>query len=566
MQTHLPTGRALSGGKNLRSKVRRFFLPAGLAESVAGSGSIGAFGSPGMNRWWRLNVTKLKALRIGGQQLTDEGMAHVKNFSELRELRLEGRKLTKNGLAYLAALKKLQKLEILYCTALNSEGMAPLNGLSDLRELEIIYCNALNAAATIHLSGLNKLKKLRISSLEDDALKGIKGLTNLEGLDLNYTWITDAALEHMSGLTGLRSLNLMKTKITDVGLKHLSGLTNLQDLALGDNKITDAGLQYLSGLTKLRDLYLSECKITGPGLKHLGGLTSLQDLRLNANPITDESLAHLQNLKGLKYLYLTGTKVTDEGVLALKKALPKTSVHDYSGQEVSLDKKSAPRPKVAVEDISKIAPSFSLSAEKFSEEYKENRNAAEEKYKGKVVELTGVVKSMGRNIADDSYISLEAGKVLFGVMCVTADAEPWAKVAPGQKVKLKGKWPEFSVGAALIYCVFLDTGKYEATALSAEQLAKEYVADPEATTKKYKDKYLVISGEVMDRDFNSAGAASITLKVDSKVRVKCHFTAFESKQTRSLKVGQRVKAIGQYTLNFDKDEVGLYFCLPITQP
>ena len=62
----------------------------------------------------------------------------------------------------------------------------------------------------------------------------LKGLTNLESLNLNRTKITDAGLSHLSALTKLSTLYLAGPKVTDAGLVHLGGMTNLQDLWLGN--------------------------------------------------------------------------------------------------------------------------------------------------------------------------------------------------------------------------------------------------------------------------------------------------------------------------------------------
>jgi Leucine-rich repeat (LRR) protein len=506
-------------------------------------------------------MTKLRTLGIGKEKLTDAGMAHVKNFAELRELRIEGPKVTAAGLESLAALKKLETLTVLSCPAINGDGMAALKGLTNLQGLELVYCGQIDAKATAHLKGLTKLKKLRFDGVQDEALEGIAGLKNLEDLQLFYTSVGDPGLKHLGGLTGLRSLNLMKTRVTDAGLKHLSGLTALQNLSLSDNKaITDAGLEHLAGLTGLEELGLSDCKIGGAGVKHLAKLANLKRLWLNGNPLTDAGLAPLKNLKKLDSIYLTGTKVTDDEVLALKKALPKARILDYAGDEVALEKREPP--KRVVEDVSKVEPAFSLTAEKFAAEAKD-RAVANEKFKGKVVELSGVVKTVGQNISGEPYLSLEVEKDFTGVMCFTADAEPWAKVVPGQKIKLKGKWPPDAFGTVLAHCAFVDVGTSPAITITAQQLAKEYAADKEAANKKYTDKYLIITGEVADKEFNSAGAASVTLKVDGNVKVKCSFTAFEKGMVKPIKVGQQLKAVGQYTLNFGGDEVGLYFCHPI---
>ena len=54
--------------------------------------------------------------------------------------------------------------------------------------------------------------------------------------------ITDAGLVHLKGLANLQALDLAFTKITDSGLVHLKGLVNLQTLDLAFTKTTDAGV------------------------------------------------------------------------------------------------------------------------------------------------------------------------------------------------------------------------------------------------------------------------------------------------------------------------------------
>ena len=80
----------------------------------------------------------------------------------------------------------------------------------------------------------------------DAGLVHLKGLTNLQHLDLIGDQITDAGLVHLEALTGLETLVLSGTQITDAGLVHLKGLTNLESLALASyTKITDAAITEL---------------------------------------------------------------------------------------------------------------------------------------------------------------------------------------------------------------------------------------------------------------------------------------------------------------------------------
>jgi Leucine-rich repeat (LRR) protein len=93
-----------------------------------------------------------------------------------------------------------------------------------------------------------------LTQVTDAGLEYIKGLNNLEELDLGNTQVTDAGLEHFKGLNSLEGLWLDNTQVTDAGLKHLKGMTNLRELYLNDTQVTDESVE------KLRDA-LPDCKI-----------------------------------------------------------------------------------------------------------------------------------------------------------------------------------------------------------------------------------------------------------------------------------------------------------------
>ena len=71
--------------------------------------------------------------------------------------------------------------------------------------------------------------------------------------------ITDAGLAQLKGLTNLQTLELDYTQITDAGLVHLKGLTKLERPNISfffrkNNQITDAGVASLQRV-------LPNCKI-----------------------------------------------------------------------------------------------------------------------------------------------------------------------------------------------------------------------------------------------------------------------------------------------------------------
>jgi Leucine-rich repeat (LRR) protein len=52
-------------------------------------------------------------------------------------------------------------------------------------------------------------------------MEHLKGLRQLQKLDLGGAKVTDAGLEHLKGLTKLQSLDLIFTNVTDQGVKKL---------------------------------------------------------------------------------------------------------------------------------------------------------------------------------------------------------------------------------------------------------------------------------------------------------------------------------------------------------
>lgn len=505
-------------------------------------------------------MTKLRELSLKRDQVTDAGMACLKNFKALRSLRIEGGKMTAAGFEHLAGLDQLESLTLLSCPPFVTEqGFACLKGMKALKELEVIYGGCPNAAASAHLKSLTSLKGLRFDSVSKGCLEGLRGHPTIERLSLFYSGAEDAALEPLLEMPTLKALNLMNTRITDDALKLMKNLKQLKELNIDTTRITDAGLEHLTPLTSLETLYLSENKLDGSGLRHLAALPKLRVLSLSGNPINDAALTTLKDFKGLTELNLTGTRTTVDPTLALKKALSQARIRDFAGDDVELNPRK--RTRVVGADLTERKPDYTLSAEEFHAEYKKGSQAAAEKYKKKIIELTGVVDNIGRNIGSDPYIILKVEKELIGVYCTTRDDEPWLKVLPGQTVKVKGEWPEFSVSAAIVNSVIVDPGKRVAVEMTAQQLADAFAKDPKALEEKHKDKFIILTGKVVERQFNSVGAASVTLATTGNVKVKCSFTAFEKDGVKALKIGDEVKIAGQYTFNFGGEEVGLYFCL-----
>lgn len=100
-----------------------------------------------------------------------------------------------------------------------------------------------------------KIKDAQLKPLADMAPK-------IVDLDLSRTSVTDEGLAVLKGMTQLKRLNLRGTAVTDATVEHLKGLTSLQTLNLVGTKVTDAALIPLKALKGLKTVYLSDTQVS----------------------------------------------------------------------------------------------------------------------------------------------------------------------------------------------------------------------------------------------------------------------------------------------------------------
>jgi hypothetical protein len=229
---------------------------------------------------------------------------------------------------------------------------------------------------------------------------------------------------------------------------------------------------------------------------------------------------------------------------------------------------TSPPDGTVADDVAKVSPKFTLTAEELVGEHKKDRAAAEKKYRNAVIELRGEVSGVSAGLSGDAFVSLKAGSNLLGVSCAMVDREPWASVSKGQQVTVRGVWPPSQVGVSLARCVIVARGPSPAAVLTAERLAAEYAADAFGTVNRYKGKDVIVTGVVLAREKSATGAPTIYLKGNDRVRVDCGFTDLVNDKSalESLATGQQVKVVGEL-LGIDHTEgsVALRFCHLVTR-
>jgi internalin A len=256
-----------------------------------------------------------------GKLLRDDSLVSV------TEVHLFGNPSVNDSLVHLEAFKQLKTLTVGWTKPTASTVMF----LMETGQMKNVGANRqITDAGLVHLRGLSQLQTLDLTytGVTDAGLASLAGLRQLEELDLSGTEITDAGLVHLKGLAHLQNLNLWAaTKVTDAGLVHLKDLPKLQTLNVSCTRVTDAGMVHIEEMGQLRELDLSGIqKITDAALPHLKGLSRLQNLNLMGTNVTDAGLMHLRGMTQLQSLIVAATQVTAEGVQKLQKVLPKCKI------------------------------------------------------------------------------------------------------------------------------------------------------------------------------------------------------------------------------------------------
>ncbi len=126
-------------------------------------------------------------------------------------------------------------------------------------------------------------------------------------------------------------VQLPALKTTDTQLELLRGLDQLQTLDVENSKVSDKGLRHLAELIELRSLDLHGTQITDEGLKHLNKLKNLQILDLSGTQVSDNGVEYLKNMSHLESLMLFDTKITEDGIIDLRKSFPEVDIIEASG-------------------------------------------------------------------------------------------------------------------------------------------------------------------------------------------------------------------------------------------
>lgn len=197
----------------------------------------------------------------------------------------------------------------------------------------------------------------------------------------------------------------------------------------------------------------------------------------------------------------------------------------------------------------------SVTALELSKEYKDNEVAANAKYKGKVVEVTGKVKSVS-----DTKVELE-GFNFADVDCNFGSSQQASvsNLKVGSTATIRGRCAgEVIFDVELNDCIVMPGGPGKpadgankgagdgALKVTATELAKAYEEDEEAADKKYKGKVLEVTGNVWRNQlYTQPEKPTVTLGVNDDSVVDCQVDEKTKSDLVSLKLKQTITFRGK---------------------
>ncbi len=178
---------------------------------------------------------EVEVVDLVGTFAETKDLARLAGLEHLRELRLAGPIWNRHAhdsedrssdIRYIASIQSIQKLtfsdHFWRRIRFGDAGIAQMQSLTNLRELGVGQTNI-----TGH---------------------GLAAFQQLVALDATLTDFNDDGLANLSTTAGLRRLLIGSTFVTDDGLPELRGLQELEELDLHGTRITDKGVSHLAQL------------------------------------------------------------------------------------------------------------------------------------------------------------------------------------------------------------------------------------------------------------------------------------------------------------------------------
>ena len=98
-------------------------------------------------------------------------------------------------------------------------------------------------------------------------------------------------------------------------------------------------------------------------------------------------------------------------------------------------------------------PNLIVSAKKLYKDYNANEIAADEKYKGKIIEVTGVIRDIGNDIMDNAYVTLVGDQYFGDIQCYFSEKSVVASLSKGKRITIIGSCSGLMMNVHINNCI-----------------------------------------------------------------------------------------------------------------
>jgi hypothetical protein len=104
-----------------------------------------------------------------------------------------------------------------------------------------------------------------------------------------------------------------------------------------------------------------------------------------------------------------------------------------------------------VASLQNKTPDVEVTAAQLVSEYENNEQTANEKYLGKLVQVSGTIAAT-LNEEGKQKLHLDSGNPMSLVICEAEEGKSWGDAAPGDEIKIKGLCSGYLTDVILVQC------------------------------------------------------------------------------------------------------------------
>ena len=98
-------------------------------------------------------------------------------------------------------------------------------------------------------------------------------------------------------------------------------------------------------------------------------------------------------------------------------------------------------------------PFLKVSAVKLYNDYNANEIAADEKYKGQIIQVTGIIRDIGNDIMDNAYVTLIGDQYFGDIQCYFNEKSIVAGLSKGKKITVVGNCSGLMINVQVNNCI-----------------------------------------------------------------------------------------------------------------